>query len=315
MAPSALALLLLAASASLLRCAVVALEITGEQQRVAIERRTALRLRPAAGEPPFDATIAARGCLLNRNDGKHGGGFKLTLPPHTRGEKEFMNGLIMPAKLVAGADGHGSELECLVQKVITTGNTSVSVAAADKTNKVSGDPRWRPAHFEHYAIFQPDFGRRPYVRETEGEIVAAIDESLFGTPLTFSAFIAARPGERGSLINHSATVHGPWFRFSFPLDAASLPTTLYSLTNITLTLPTGEQIVHPRVFARAPPPEQSQSGTGSSGGGGGGNGTMPVVWQVDASRRALLADGVPVIANGWFSGGYDHESAGASKTV
>ena len=39
-----------------------------------------------------------------------------------------------------------------------------------------------------------------------------------------------------------------------------------------------------------------------------------MVWQVDASRRALLADGVPVIANGWFSGGYDHESAGASKT-
>ena len=37
---------------------------------------------------------------------------------------------------------------------------------------------------------------------------------------------------------------------------------------------------------------------------------MPVVWQVDAATRALRADGIPVIANGWFSGGYDHESAG-----
>ena len=137
-------LLLLVYAASHRTCYVVALELSAP--RIAIERRSTLRLRPAGGEPAFDKTVAARGCLLNRNDGQHGGGFKLTLPPHTRGEKESMSGLIMPSKLLVSG-----ELECQVHKVITTGNTTISVASADRQNKVSGDPRWRAAHFEHYA--------------------------------------------------------------------------------------------------------------------------------------------------------------------
>ena len=94
---------------------VTALQPSDPQQRLAIERRTALIIAPSQGEPKFTADLSARGCLLNRNDGDSGGGFKLTMPPHTRGEKEFMNGLRMPAKLLPSG-----ELECLVHPVITT---------------------------------------------------------------------------------------------------------------------------------------------------------------------------------------------------
>eukprot|EP01052_Picozoa_sp_SAG31_P060924 SAG31_NODE_20047_length_585_cov_0.845679_1_plen_167_part_00 len=61
------------------------------QQRLAIERdNQTVRLMPSAGEPPFPAGTTR--CLLNRNDGDHGGGFKLTLPPWTRGDMNFMSG-------------------------------------------------------------------------------------------------------------------------------------------------------------------------------------------------------------------------------
>ena len=280
----------------------------GQPPRTAIERAATLQLRPSAGEPPF--TAAGGGplrCVLNRNDGEHGGGFKLTLPPWTRGLDEgqgpsgFMSGLVVPGRRLTASNS----IECDLPPVITSGNTSIALLAlGGSATNTTIDERWAPAFVEHFALFQPEFGRRPYIRETAGEIVAALDHSLFGlTPLLVSATIG------GESIRHTLTAgaSGPWVRL--PFDLTPLPPTLYELVNITLVLPSGEAICHPRTFARAPPPETAAPGNVSSGG------QLPVVWQVDAVTRALRADATPVVANGWFSGGYDHESAGTPPRV
>eukprot|EP01047_Picozoa_sp_COSAG01_P006691 COSAG01_NODE_246_length_20450_cov_195.166822_4_plen_556_part_00 len=298
--PAAASMKLLVLELLLAAEAAAALELGLEQgPRVAIERSTVLRLRTSGDEPPLSAAAALR-CVVNRNDGEHGGGFKLTMPPWTRGLDNgqgplgFMHGLVVP-----GRRQSASLLECDLPPVITSGNTTVALLApGGSTTNSTIDPRWRPVFVEHFALFQPEFGRRPYVRETEGEIVAALDKSLFGlAPLTISATIGGKP------TRHTLTsVHGPWLRL--PFGFGGLPRTLYELVNITLALPSGEVIRHPRTFARAPPPEALAPANLSRAA------VFPVVWQVDAVTRALRADSTPVIANGWFSGGYDHESAG-----
>jgi hypothetical protein len=157
------------------------------------------------------------------------------------------------------------------------------------SNATTASNTWADAFFEHFSLFQPEWGRRPYVRETEAEIVAAIDDSLFGTNLTLEAKIGDVE------VRHSFSAQGPWIRHSFSL--ADIPKAFSILVNITLILSNGEKVVHPRHFSRAVPPTATAA-------------TCPVVWQVDHTRRSLRADGIPWIANGWFSGSYDHESAG-----
>ena len=260
----------------------------GQPPRTAIERASTVRLRLSTGEPPFEA--AGRGplrCVLNRNDGEHGGGFKLTLPPWTRGidmgqgPSGFMSGLVVPGRRLTA-----SSVECDIPPVFTSGNTSVALLApGGSATNTTIDDRWAPAFVEHFALFQPEFGRRPYVRETQGEIVAALDHSLFGlTPLSVSTTIGGRK------IRHTLAtgVGGPWVRL--PFDLPPLPPNAYEVVNITLTLPSGETVDHPRTFARAPPPEDSAPGNLSSGG------QLPVVWQVDAITRALRADDTPVVS-------------------
>lgn len=183
----------------------------------------------------------------------------------------------------------------------------------------TADQRWGVAYFEHFALFQPEWGRRPYIREKSAEIVFAVDTSLVNVGLRLEATIGT------FTLQHSFSPVGPWCRRTFSL--ATIPASISVLVNVTLTIvATGERIVHPRLFSRAPAPEVAtspQQHTDTA------NGTtsaavsppipttrvkqptmLPIVWQVDHTIRSLRADGVPWIANGWFSGGYDHESAG-----
>jgi hypothetical protein len=264
-----------------------ALQLVQSSQRLAIERAgQTVRLRPSPGEPTFAAAAAGVRCVINRHDGDHGGGFKLTMPPWTRGDAAFMSGLVVPGRVISAR-----ELECNVPRVITSGNTTLALAAPANA---SADPRWAAASAEHFALFQPEFGRRPYVREDTAEIVAAVDASLFGQRLRIEAVVG------GVAVRRTVTPAGPWLRLAFAL--AGVPRTLYEVVEIALTLPSGERVAHPRTFARAVAPELRAPANLST--------QLPVVWQVDAAARALRADSTPVIANGWFSGGYDHEAAG-----
>ena len=81
---------------------------------------------------------------------------------------------------------------------------------------------------------------------------------------------------------------------------AKLAATLDALVNITVTLPDGSTVHHPRRFLRARPPL---------------SGSATTTFQVDHEVGGILAAGVPDIAAGWFAGGYTGEFVGCPLTV
>ena len=50
---------------------------------------------------------------------------------------------------------------------------------------------WNVSFVEYFALLNPAWGRRPYVREATGSIVVATDRSLFGKSLRLTARITS----------------------------------------------------------------------------------------------------------------------------
>lgn len=359
-----------------------------------IELMGSVTVSPAPGEPPFPTHVATHGgserkgrvggggavggggdsqpitsnqvvviCVLDRH-----GSFTLGKPGYAQGN----NG--NDGRWVTGTvSADGKSVRCPVPSATTAGNTTVGLAfvasGVDKTSGIDAtqatgpfppaDPRWALASLRHFAVFQPAFSRRPYVRESMGAVVAEVDTSLAGQKLVVNIslpngvvsrqVVGPRTGVRIKYANNHATpsrvcrnnhcrrdyscllyitlrprtnMHSPlpippsqlphlttliitimmrWLRaHRVDFSLADLPPTMWTMVNISLTLPDGTIVAHPRVLARASP-ERVPLGT--------------TVFQVDHESASLLRDGIPFVANGWFAGGYDGESAGTPPAL
>ena len=156
---------------------------------------------------------------------------------------------------------------CHVPQLITTGNTSIVPGNGS-------DTRYSAAFFESFAIFSPAYGRRPYVRESNGSVVLQLDQSFLHGPDTPLALCVSVPqnASLGCILSLSlpAPPRRAFLRLPFRLDAMGLPRTARVDTLIALTFPASAvplsqrgsdpnrkllRASHPRVFARAVPPK------------------------------------------------------------
>jgi hypothetical protein len=295
---------LLALAVLVVRPALAA-EIVGftarDGPRLAIEQTHTLRLRPSAGEKAFNSGASSAVCVLTGA----GDGFAIGMPTHQPindsdpeagppVRKNLMAGLlIVPASVVGPR-----ELTCELPRFGTVGNTSVCVVlgpvspygvAPPKLTCNAGDDgsAYAPAFYHRLALFSPQFGRRPFVREAHGSVILLTDRSLAGQSLLFHATIA------GLAISHRF-VGGTNVSIPFPL--AEMPPSVLEDVVLSLTLGDNTTVVsHTRTFVRVPPPA---------------DGSGLVAWQVDHTSKGLLVDGVPLVPTGWFGSGGLHESAG-----
>ena len=187
--------------------------------RLAVERTHAVTLQPDAGEPAFVAAAAEANCVLNS-----AGGFALGMPTRqpinsshndaSKGwvvRKNLMSGLlIIPAKVKStGA------VECELPTFGSAGNTSVCVVLgpvdpwaeappAHVCNVGAGNTTYAPAYFSRFALFSPQFSRRPFIREANGSVLLLTDSSLRNQALHFSASI----GDGATKVEIAAPVTG-----------------------------------------------------------------------------------------------------------
>ena len=174
--------------------------------------------------------LVGRGCVVARWHG-----YSLTAP-NLDGSKA----LHVPATYI-----NATHLSCRLSAVTTAGNTTVALNTTATTKckgwPICGGPHrfscdapqqggYHCAFVEHFALFAPAFGRRPYIAETHGSIVVDTDYSLQSAQqLTVTADLGhgvtvkqqVRAGARGKVV--------------FRLDA--LPSTMSADVAITLTLP------------------------------------------------------------------------------
>jgi hypothetical protein len=301
----ATALLLLTAVAAVVLRPALSAEVMGYTSpagpRLAIEQTHTLVLTPSSGEPPFHAAAAAV-CVVT----SAGSGFAIGLPTHQPINATSSDGVILPVRknlmqgllIVPAKVKSAKEATCELPSFGTVGNTSVCIvlghvdpfgAAPPKLlcNAGADNSTYGAAFFSRFALFSPQFGRRPFVREETGSIVVLTDRSLRGQPLRMHATIA------GMSVSHSFT---GGTNISVPFSLSPLPASVLDDVDISLTLGDGHTVVsHTRTFVRVAPPE-ARSGV--------------VAWQVDHASKGLLVDGVPFIAAGWFGSGGLHESAG-----
>ena len=206
-------------------------------------------------------------------------------------QKSLMSGLlVLPANRLTQ-----DTARCELPTLGTAGNTSVClvVGPVDTWGKQppSGtcNSSYAPTYIQRFALFSPQFGRRPYVREKVGAVVMLTDYSLIGTELAFKMSIAGK--------TFTANVSGG-ANISIPFDLSPLPASHAEDVTLELTLPGGVVVNHTRRFLRSPPPQ---------------SGSPVITWQVDHETKGLLVDGVPFLAAGWFGSGGIHEAAGPNK--
>ncbi len=278
-----------------------AVVLQGNPSRLALELTHQITLRPGRGEPAFPLN-ATSFCVLTS-----AGGYTIGLPtaqpldqsgsPAGGGvlRKNLMNGLlVLPASTI-----DGSRINCTVPSFGSAGNTSLCVAfgqvdpwgPAPPPNVCNNTNHTQPAYFERFALFSPQFGRRPYFHEDNGTLVVMTDRSLRGTSLTLSATI-------NNSVQIRAAINGG-DNVSIPFSLAGLPSHVQEDVVISISgmpgLPEDVCATHTRRFLRAPPPAA---------------GSGVIAWQVDHTTKGLRVDGVPFVARGWFGSGGLHESAG-----
>jgi hypothetical protein len=205
-------------------------------------------------------------CLLDRKP-------SVGWPGYTRpnSSKRTTDGVGCPATLV-----NPTTVRCHLANaewpLLTGGNASLTVDGINGTAKGASLPGGRAV--ELFALFEPQWGRRPYLREAEGALVLALDASLAQAGALHVT--ATLPG--GAKIDASVSA-GCTVRVPFTL--AGVPVAVDELVQITLTAADSKRfppITKGRRFIRHPPPPA--------------NATF-VSWQVDHERGGgLLADGV-----------------------
>ena len=164
------------------------------QGRLAVELTHKLILTPNSSEPPFPIANDTAHCVLT-GAGGYAIGLPTAQPLNASGmpvgggvlRKNLMGGLLILPATVNATTGSAS---CELPPLSSAGNTSVCVVfgtadpwgpapAAGWNNACNGT--WaQPAYFERFALFSPQFGRRPYFHEQEGTVVLLTDWSLRG---------------------------------------------------------------------------------------------------------------------------------------
>jgi hypothetical protein len=212
-------------------------------------------------------------------------------PGYTRpnGTKKTSDGVGMPATLLPPDGPDWRAVRCHLSRaewpLLTGGNASLTVDSINGSGSRGGVPGGRAV--ELFAIFEPQWGRRPYLREKKGSLVLEVDRSLAvpGLALQVSASLP------GDVTIKGAVPAGR--RVRIPFSLAEVPSKVDEVITIQLQLPDGTNITKTRRFIRHPPPSSNAS---------------LVTWQVDHERGGgLLADGIPFLAQGWFNGGWNHE--------
>ena len=295
----------LALAAALLAGRANAVRIVGSD-RLAVELTHHAVLAPSESEPAFATGVSDAHCVLT----SAGDGFAVGMPTaqvlnasesKSALRKNLMSGLII---VPATVEGPGS-VACELPELGSAGNTSLCVvlgpvdpwAAPPPKGACSsgtGNTSYAPAFYTRFALFSPQFGRRPFIRELNGSVIMLTDSTLKGQTLRFSSTVA------GQAI--SGTVPGGG-NVSIPFALAGMPLTVMEDVelSLTLTLPPGQgsggvaTVSHTRTFVRVPPPAL---------------GSGIVTWQVDHTSKGLLVDGAPFVAAGWFGSGGLMESVG-----
>jgi hypothetical protein len=245
--------------------------------RVALERPTAVEV----DVPPGSHLASPPRCVIDRKP-------SVGWPGYTRpnGSKKTPDAVGMPATAVS-ATRVRCHFDAAEWPLLTGGNASLTVDSVNGSGKL-GLPGGRAV--ELFALFEPQWGRRPYLREHEGALVLAVDASLGAAQLRVQATL---PGG----VRIDATVRaGSAVRVPFSL--AQVPVAVDEVVAITLVDKVGGwNITKSRRFIRHPPPPSDAAF---------------VSWQVDhETGGGLLADGVPFLAQGWFNGGWNHELDGS----
>jgi hypothetical protein len=138
--------------------------------------------------PPGTPASALTHCQIDRHDPNVG------WPGYSRpnGTKKTSDAIFMPATALPSG-----RVACHMSKgdfpMITSGNATLSVLPAGCA-KASCEHVPTPAcctassaYVELFALFEPQFGRRPYFYETEGSIIVLTDPSLAGSKLRLTA--------------------------------------------------------------------------------------------------------------------------------
>lgn len=251
----------------------------------------------ASATPPqltieYGGDVVVTGSLSNALRGAHesstciltrlyaSGGYGLTMEKLSPDFKKCCN-LTVPATSI-----NASAITCHIPAgvVATEGNTTITTAVGT-------------AFIRHIAAFVPEFSRRPFVREAEGGVVVRLARSLN------AATIQVQIPCGGPLVNASlgGSAHDDGLsrfvhrRVSFPLSVVSVP--CYEAVLITLQAEGVGPVTRNRTFIRAAAPQPAGR-------------SCATAWQVDHESKGLLVDGRRFLAQGWFAGGYSHESVG-----
>ena len=240
------------------------------------------------------ALLAAKftilGCSIDRHDPNVG------WPGYSRpnGTKHTSDAVFMPATRAPTPGVALCDLGKAEFPLITSGNATLSVLTSDCPPEPCTHvptPKCCSAisgYVELFALFDPQFGRRPYFHEAEGSIVVATDPS----PLSWHGAATLRitatlPG--GVAVSAEVPAGG---RYRIPVDMAKVPPKASEVVTITLSGPAGLRISKQRRFVRHPPPPQTSAIT---------------AFQVDHEvGGGLRANGAQFLAQGWFNGGYSH---------
>ena len=245
--------------------------------------------RPKPVAVPCPTQSPALWCTLHRHAPTVG------WPGYSRpnGTKHTSDAIFMPASATTGSGQALCHLDRAEFPLITGGNATLAVLTADcprsgcETIPLSRCCASINSTLELFALFEPQFGRRPYFRETEGSIVLATDRSLANVSLRLHAALP------GGVQLDAAVPGGRKWRVPFPLHA--MPTEVNELVNISLLIG-GAALTKQRRFSRHPPPAADSAIT---------------AFQVDHERGgAMRANGVEFVAQGWFNGGYSHQVNG-----
>ena len=186
--------------------------------------------------PPGSRLASPPRCAIDR---KPSVGWPGYTRPH--GSKKTSDAVGMPATALSPTRVR-CHLDSAEWPLLTGGNASLTVDSVNGSGK-HGLPGGR--NVELFALFEPQWGRRPYLRESDGALVLAIDDSLDSTSLRVQA---ALPG--GERIDAAVSAG----RVRVPFSLARLPSDVDEIVAITLMNTAGWNITKSRRLIRHPPP-------------------------------------------------------------
>ena len=238
---------------------------------------------PAGRTVTMAGPSTATHCQIDRHDPNVG------WPGYSRpnGTKHTSDAVFMPATALPGGRVacHMSDSDF---PMVTAGNATLSVLVGGCSQAVCEhvpSPACCTnisAYVELFALFEVQFGRRPYFWEAEGSLVVLTDPSLRGQHQL--RLRASLPGG----VEIDALLPGGR-KWRVPFSMAHIPPQTNEAIDITLQVGGDHVITQRRRFVRHPPPPQDSAIT---------------AFQLDHEHGgALRASGASFLSQGWFNGG------------